>query len=183
MEIVTDLEYIKEKASEKEEENWEFRAFLKQLDMAPKEIDAYVHEINDEVTSQIDCTQCANCCKRIRPVLDKDDVSKFVLGLGNEVSEFREQYLSQDTENSTQYIFKELPCPFLVDNKCSNYDCRPKDCRSYPHLHKKNFTSRLWGVIENYGVCPIVFNVYERMKTELWDNDFFSSDDLDFEWE
>lgn len=30
MKIVTDLEYIKEKALEREEENWEFRSFLKQ---------------------------------------------------------------------------------------------------------------------------------------------------------
>jgi Fe-S-cluster containining protein len=183
MKIVTDLEYIKEKALEREEENWEFRAFLKQLDMAPKEIDAIVHKINDKATSQIDCTQCANCCKQIRPVLDEDDVSNFALGLGNEVSEFRERYLSQDADNSKQYIFKELSCPFLAKNKCSNYDCRPKDCRSYPHLHKKDFISRLWGVIENYGVCPIVFNVYEQLKIELWNNDFINNDDFDFEWE
>ena len=182
MKIVTDLEYIKEKALEREKENWEFRALLKELDMAPKEIDAIVHEINDEVTSQIDCTQCANCCKQIRPVLDKDDVSKFAFGLGNEVSEFRERYLSQDTDNATKFVF-ELPCPFLANNKCSNYDCRPKDCRSYPHLHKKDFTSRLWGIIENYGICPIVFNVYEQLKTELWDNDSFENDDFDYEWE
>jgi len=183
MEIVTALEYIKEMALEREEENWEFRAFLKQLVMAPNEIDAIVHKIADEVTSQIDCTQCANCCKQIRPVLDMEDVSKFALGLKNEVSEFQERYLSQDTENSSQYIFKELPCPFLNNNKCSNYDCRPKDCRSYPHLHKKGFVYRLWGVIENYAVCPIVFNVYEQLKTELWDNNSFNIDDFDFEWE
>ncbi len=23
-------------------------------------------------------------------------------------------------------------------------------------------------VIENYSICPIVFNVYERLKTEIW---------------
>ena len=180
MAIVTDLEYIKEKALEREEENWEFRAFLKQLDTADKEIDAIVHEIADEVTSRIDCTQCANCCNQIRPVLDKEDISTFALGLKMETSEFQEQFLIQDTENSKQYIFKELPCPFLADNKCSNYDCRPIDCRSYPHLHKKNFPSRLWGVIENYGVCPIVFNVYEQLKNELWENNF--SNNNVFEW-
>ena len=50
-----------EMAKERDEENWEFRAFLKQYDMAPKEIDAIVHRITDEVTSQIDCIKCANC--------------------------------------------------------------------------------------------------------------------------
>jgi hypothetical protein len=112
-----------------------------------------------------------------------DDVSKFAFGLGNEVSEFRKGYLSQDTDNPAKHMFIELPCPFLANNKCSNYDCRPKDCRSYPHLHKKDFVFRLWGVIENYEVCPIVFNVYEQLKTELWVNDSFENDDFDFEWE
>ena len=181
MGIVTDLKYIKEKSLEMEEENWELRAFLKQLDMAPKEIDAIVHGIVNKVTSQIDCTQCANCCKRIRPVLDKDDVSKFALGLKREVSEFQERFLRQDTDNSKHYIFKKLPCPFLANQKCSNYDCRPKDCQSYPHLHKKDFTFRLWSVIENYGVCPIVFNVYEQLKNERWDDDLINDDY--FEWE
>ena len=44
---------------------------------------------------------------------------------------------------------------------------RPEDCRSFPHLHKESFISRLWGVIDNYSICPIVFNVFERLKIEL----------------
>lgn len=42
-----------------------------------------------------------------------------------------------------------------------------ENCISYPHLHKKDFTSRLIGVIENCSVCPIVFNVYERLKERI----------------
>ena len=182
MEIVTDLEHIKERALEREDENWEFRTFLKQLGMASKDIDAIVHKIVDEVTSQIDCTKCANCCNQIRPVLDKEDISEFAFGLGNEVSEFHERYLSENTDTPSNYVFEKLPCPFLSNNKCLNYDYRPKDCRSYPHLHKEGFTSRLLGVIKNYGVCPIVFNVYERIKTELWDDDFLNDGEFNYEW-
>ena len=47
------------------------------------------------------------------------------------------------------------------------YAHRPKDCHSYPHLHKKEFVFRLWGVVENCSICPIVFNVYEQLKDEL----------------
>lgn len=181
MRMLIDLERIKEMAKEREEENWEFRVLLKQLDMAPKEIDAIVHGIADEVTSQIDCTKCANCCKQIWPVLDKDDISKFALGLKTDASEFQEQYLSRDEENSSKYRFNEIPCPFLKNNQCSNYSCRPEDCRSFPHLHKKDFVSRLWGVVENYAICPIVFNVYERLKSELWHGNRSNEDDS--EWE
>ena len=44
---------------------------------------------------------------------------------------------------------------------------------------KKNFTSRLMGVIGNCSVCPIVFNVYELLKGEIWYK-LFSDDFSDF---
>ena len=40
--------------------------------------------------------------------------------------------------------------------------------RPFPHLHKEEFIFRLWGVVENCPICPIVFNVYEQLKDELW---------------
>jgi Fe-S-cluster containining protein len=104
------------------------------------------------------------------------------LGLKISISEFEERYLGPADDNPSKYVLNELPCPFLKDNLCSNYECRPQDCRSYPHLHKGGFVSRLWGVVENYGVCPIVFNVYERLKTELWHHDEIYEDDIDYEW-
>ena len=182
MVIETDLKHIEEMAAERADDNWEFRTFLKQMDMATEEIDAIVHQITDEVTAQIDCTKCANCCQQIRPVLDKDDIAEFALGLKISVSEFEKKYLEPADDNPSKYAFNKLPCPFLQDNLCSNYECRPKDCRSYPHLHKEDFVSRLWGVVENYSVCPIVFNVYERLKTDLWHYDGFDEDDFDYEW-
>jgi hypothetical protein len=35
-----------------------------------------------------------------------------------------------------------------------------------------NIGFRLWGVIENCSICPIVYNVYEYLKDELRHNDF-----------
>lgn len=34
--------------------------------------------------------------------------------------------------------------------------------------NKEDFVFRLIGVVGNYDVCPIVFNVYEQLKAELW---------------
>jgi Fe-S-cluster containining protein len=180
MEIITDLKYIKEMSRKREEENWEFRAFLKQTEMAAKEMDAIVHQITEKVTSQIDCTQCANCCKQISPLLDKDDISKFAAGLKITAREFQEQYLRKDTEEPEKQIFNKLPCPFLEDDRCSNYDFRPQDCLSYPHLYKKGFVRRLWGVVESYAICPIVFNVYEQLKIRLWHRRQLHEDDFDW---
>lgn len=166
MKIVTDLQYIQKMAVKREQENCDFRSYLKGLN--PKEIDALVHQITAEVTAQIDCTTCANCCKQIRPILDEEDISKFALGLDLPRSEFQRHYLAPDKASPSKYSFNELPCPFLVEDRCSNYECRPKDCRSYPHLTQNDFVFRLWGVIENYAICPIVFNVFERLKHTSW---------------
>jgi Fe-S-cluster containining protein len=179
MKIEINLEYIQKMGTEREDENLAFRAYLKQHDMHPDDIDAYVHEITDEVSSKIDCTICANCCKQVRPVLDDNDISRFTIGLNISESEFREQYLSPDEDSQSKFRFKELPCPFLKNDQCTNYDNRPTDCRSYPHLEKDGFIYRLWSVIDNYEICPIVFNVYEQLKTELWHDDLHEDD---FSW-
>ena len=61
MEIEKDLKIIESVAREKDDENWEFRSFLKQHDYGIDKLDAIVHRITDEVSAQIDCTQCGNC--------------------------------------------------------------------------------------------------------------------------
>lgn len=168
--IVTDIAKIEKLSKQKEGENWQFRAFLKSTSIPTKGIDTTVHRLNKEVSSKIDCTACANCCKTVSPTLDEEDIVTFAKGLGISSEQLQSQYLVEDGKG---YTFNAKPCPFLVDNKCSNYDHRPKACASYPHLHKENFVIRTSGVINNCSVCPIVFNVVERLKDELRHDDEF----------
>jgi len=168
----TDLSRIKRLAEKKEDENWGFRAFLKGFAMPLKKMDRIVHRLYKQISSQIDCTKCANCCREIQIGVDKEDIKNFSKGIGISAEKFRKRYLVEGEETG-EFIFKEKPCPFLKNNLCSQYIYRPKVCRSYPHLHKKDFVFRLIGVIQNSSVCPIVFNVYESLKAELWHiNDF-----------
>jgi uncharacterized protein len=161
----TNPEKIKALAEKKTDINWEFRSFLKQFDVSSDELDSIVHRLYNEVSSQIDCTQCANCCNEVSPILDHADIEKFAGGLTMPVADFQKEYLQSDVQPG-EYIFKTLPCPFLTGNRCSNYECRPKDCVSYPHLHKDDFIFRLMTVVENCAICPIAYNVYELLKTE-----------------
>jgi Fe-S-cluster containining protein len=169
MKLETDLYKIKKLSEKNDQENWHLRAFLKGYDATIEEMDSIVYEIYQRISSDIDC---ANCCKKVRPVLDQEDIKKCCEGFGISVSQFKKKYLKPDEEPG-KFVFKEKPCPFLKNNLCSIYSHRPKDCKSYPHLHKKEFIFRLWGVVENCSVCPIVFNVYEQLKGELW----YSGDD------
>ena len=162
------VQKIKELSEARHDENWRFRTFLKGC--SDEDIDTLVHQFYQEVCSNIDCTTCANCCKEIQPTLDQEDITQFARGLGMSVARFTEQYLMEDIQDGIVegWTFREKPCPFLKENRCTNYLSRPQACRSYPHLQKPDFTSRLWGVIDNCVICPIVFNVYELLKIALW---------------
>ncbi len=169
MKIETDLKKIKETAEKKEDENWEFRSFLKGYDIEVEELDSIVHRLFEEVCRKIDCTACGNCCREISPVLDQEDIERLSRGLGISPANFKERFLVKDDRNYSEgFIFNQKPCPFLKGNLCSHYELRPEACRSFPHLDKEEFVFRLVGVVVNYGVCPIVFNVYEQLKAELW---------------
>lgn len=157
-----DLEKIEELAKHREDKNIEFRAFLKGQD--PDKIDETVQRLNFEISSQIDCTTCGNCCMKLKPFISEQDIKILSQRLNFSPQQVMDEYLEID--EGDQY-FKNLPCSFLKDKKCTVYNSRPKACKSFPHLHKPMFISRLWGVIGNYSICPIVFNVFERLKTEL----------------
>jgi uncharacterized protein len=164
--LETDLTTIKELADRRDDENWRFRSFLKQGRISSRVVDSATHELNQRVSSLIDCTQCAYCCKVLRPTLRPKDVRVLATGLGLSVQQVKALFLVKG-EGPGEFQFNQLPCPLLKDNRCSVYDHRPEQCRSFPHLHKKNVTSRLWGIIVNYSLCPIVFNVYEHLKQRL----------------
>ena len=179
MKLETDLNKIKKLSEKNGEENWNFRSFLKGYDATIEEMDAIVYELYQRISSEIDCTDCANCCKKVQPVLDQEDIKKCCEGFGISVSRFKKESLKSDDEEQEKFVFKGKPCPFLKNNLCSIYSFRPKDCKSFPHLHKKEFVFRLWGVVENCSICPIVFNVYEQLKEELWNSgdDEFADDE------
>jgi uncharacterized protein len=159
-----DLEKIKRFAERNEEKNWRFRAFLKFR--GGGKIDRIVHELYHEISQEIDCTQCGNCCMGLSPLLTKKDVKLLANFINMPQDKFREHY-TEFNHDENKLRLKENPCAFLKDNKCAVYECRPSDCRSFPHLHKREFTTRLINVLRNYSICPIVFNVYEQLKIEM----------------
>lgn len=175
------LEKIERTSKLKRYENWKFRSFLKGYDISLEELDSIVHELFDYVSSKIDCTKCANCCKKVSPILNENDIKKLSESLGISIQNFKKQFLKKNDHGD--YTFNRLPCPFLKNNICTKYIYRPNDCKSYPHLHKKDFVFRLIGVVNNYSICPIVFNVYELLKEKIWEDSILNyfDDSLDFD--
>jgi uncharacterized protein len=165
-EPIVDLTYIEQTSKANQQENLDFRAYVKaDLDLSDYSLHGIVRQATQEVWDHIDCRSCANCCKTRHPVFSRTEVQRIAAYLGLTPAELRARYLEVDQEVA-KYITRQLPCPFLKDNLCSIYDVRPSVCAGYPHLHR-NFRHRLWQTIDNAETCPIVFNVLERLKGRL----------------
>lgn len=161
--LETDIKTIASLAEPHWVDNWNFRAFLQQ-EVEPERLDAVVHALNREVAARIDCTACGNCCREIYPHFDPPDVTRLASGLGVSEGELRR---SLRPEDDGTLVFCTQPCPLLKENKCTAYEHRPNDCRLYPHLDQEDFFGLSIGIIENYGTCPIIFNVYGRLKKKF----------------
>ena len=137
--------------------------FTKIRKKKPKNLDKIVYELHNEVFQEIDCLDCANCCKSISPTLYDKDVERLAKHFKMKPSQFVDKYLYVDHESD--YVFKETPCPFLLpDNYCMAYESRPKACREYPHTDRKRFYQILNLTLKNTQVCPAVFDIVEKLK-------------------
>ena len=167
MKLETDINRIRGLAEIRADENWQFRAFLKGCDLSDKKLDNIVHGHYRSLAEKIDCCICGNCCREAVPVLSRTDVRRLASHLAITQKAFIDEYLSRE-KDPEKFAFRSIPCPFLEDNRCKVYDARPNACRSYPHLHKKDFVFRLINVVNNCSICPIVFHLMETLKAELW---------------
>jgi len=167
MDIEKDSERIRSLAEAKEDENRRFRAYLKGADLSVAALDRLVRQHLEDIARHIDCCACANCCKVVSPLLSSRDIRRLADRLGIEKAQLINDYLRPSREKG-RHVLGHLPCRFLREGRCSVYEARPDDCRSFPHLQKREFISRLIGVVENCSICPIVYNVFERLKPELW---------------
>lgn len=155
--IETELSRIRQLSQEHDDENWEFRSWLKQN--APDNIDGVVKALSQRYFALIDCRLCANCCRSLPVEFKKSELLSIAKTLRQSIKAFEKQFMSEGKVNP--------PCPMLDGKLCSIYDNRPGVCRSYPHLEQPHFTSRLMGVIENVAICPIAFNAFEELKAKL----------------
>lgn len=147
--------------AQKSIENIFFKKYLRNFSSA--EVDEKIHLLNENISTQIDCTACANCCKQLEPGLETGEIETLAAQKQLPAGIFREHYVAFDGE--AQFL-KTKPCMFLDQCRCSIYAHRPAACAAYPHLDGKDmkYKRALWS---NYAICPIVFNVVEELKKEL----------------
>jgi Fe-S-cluster containining protein len=161
MQMSVDLEQFKLQSANKEQENRKFLASLKKKDA--RKVDDAFHDTHDAVFQEIDCLNCANCCKTTSPIFYQNDIERVAKSLRMKPGAFIEKYLRIDEDND--YVLKSSPCPFLDgENYCSVYEDRPKACREYPHTDRKKMVQITELTFKNTKVCPAVFEIVERLK-------------------
>ena len=168
----TDLERIASLARARDEDT---QAFVYYVDMlwehekrADAELDALVAAIAAEVSAQIDCTACANCCRHLTVGLTPDDVPPLAQALRLLPEAVRARYVDREAgaREDEWGVMCCSPCPFLAGTRCTLYPARPQSCRDYPAF-TPDFRWLMPEIVKGMGLCPIIYNVIERLKVRL----------------
>ena len=83
---------VKFEAKKKENENIEFRTFLK-CNADEKELDEQFKKFHEELFANYDCSRCRNCCKMYCGSIPEEDLEKDAEYLGITKEELIKSYL------------------------------------------------------------------------------------------
>lgn len=159
-----DLKAFRKKASAKKAKR---TAFLQKLDdIVPEDMPKLVTEVDATVWRDVDCTTCANCCKTMTPTFTPKDIKRISAHVGMTVAEFKEKWLHKE-EDTGDWVNDNQPCQFLVNDMCSIYEVRPRDCAEFPHHYKRPFDMYNDTFIQNLHRCPATFTLVERLEQRV----------------
>lgn len=143
-----------------QENQKQYKQFLKRADKT-KTL-KLLPALHEEAFSEINCLECAACCKNYSPRFKTTDIKRIARHLKMKESIFINTYLLLDEDGD--YVVKTKPCPFLGDNNfCSIYENRPSDCARFPYTDEDVLLKRQNITLKNSTFCPAVFFVLEKL--------------------
>jgi uncharacterized protein len=164
--VITDLIQIQTLGKKKRDENGRFRLWMKSHDHS----DRILRRTAEEIEGQIDCTQCANCCKVATVAITERDVLRLARHLRISRERFLAEYTAPGDEKELNLKWtKEAGCVFLDGFDCTVYEARPDTCQRFPHVVRGegSIASRMWQFVDRACYCPIVYNSLEAFKEQL----------------
>lgn len=164
--IVTDLVQIKRLGEQKLDENKRLRQHMSRHNYVERKLKVIAHKVE----AQIECLECANCCKTATARLVDRDIDKVAKAAGMK----RDRFLKECTVMTADEgrILKrsdETGCIFLNGKECLVYEGRPASCEDFPHLVRGpgSLMHRMWAMPERATYCPITYNTLEEWKDEV----------------
>ncbi len=122
----------------------------------------WLPELHEEAFQQINCLDCAGCCKQYSPRFKTPDIKRIARFLQMKEGVFIETFLRLDEEGD--YVTQQAPCPFLQkNNTCRIYDVRPSDCSRFPYTDEDVLLKRQHITLKNATFCPAVVFVLEGL--------------------
>lgn len=142
----------------------EYHSLLESLSKQNKKnLSKVVNDLHIDVFNEVDCLDCANCCKLIPPLINQEDVKRITSFLNIPISDFYKKHITIDEDGDM--VLNKVPCIFLLsNNKCKVYEHRPLGCREYPLTDQNLFVENMEQHAINAKYCPAVFHVLERLK-------------------
>ena len=140
-EIETELSRIRQLSEEHDDENWEFRSWLKRS--APDNTDHIVKALSLKYFALVDCTQCANCCRSLQTEFKKSELLTIAKTLGQIDKSIREPiYVRRQGESAVPDAEREalfhlrdqtgLVSPPRTTTLYIPADWRDRECRHLP---------------------------------------------------
>lgn len=170
--IETDLNRIATITAGQRDDNEAFRYYVDTMwerdGRSDSALDALVESVAAEVSAQVDCTACGNCCRSLQVGLVPGDVPRLADALLIPPERVLERYVARRDGPPDQEwgVFRHTPCAFLRGRTCVVYAHRPQACRAYPAF-TPDFRWLMKPIMAGAGQCPIIFNVIERLKVRL----------------
>ena len=144
------------------------RIFLGRLQrLSPPGLDKLILKADESIWKELDCLDCANCCKTMSPTYTKMDIQRISRFLNMTEKDFKKKWLFRDKNGD--WLNAQLPCQFLdaETNKCTVYEVRPKDCAGFPHHTKRRMVDYMHVYKQNIEYCPATYRVIQKMMEEM----------------
>lgn len=86
--------------------------------------------------------------------------------MGIAVEQFMDSFLEK-IKLGIGYHTNHKLCDFLQeDGNCKPGNCKLDSCKKYPYTDQPERLSNLLGMLDIISICPVIFEMYERLKKE-----------------